>query len=100
VPQLAGTIHLGVEFRKPIPVGALCKRILLVPYQRAALEAVESFQDVLRPADRLAELAVADNVDAGFGLFADDCGYAVLQYLVVGCLVDSLAAVLGSQDVL
>ncbi len=36
------------------------------------LEAVEPFEDVARPADRLAELAVTDEVDADLGLLMHD----------------------------
>ena len=38
----------------------------------AVLEPVEAFEDVARPTDRLAELAVADEIDPDLGLLPHD----------------------------
>src|SRR5581483_8225672 len=59
---LAG-IELGVELGEARPVRAAGERVL-PGLDRPALEAREPLERVLRPADRLAELAVARDVDA------------------------------------
>ena len=46
------------------------------------LEPVETFEDVARPTDRLAELTVADDVDPDLGLPAHDLLDAAREQLV------------------
>jgi hypothetical protein len=55
------------------------------------LEARQALQDVTGPADILAELAIADDVDADFGLLPDDVSYGAFQARVVGGFVKWLA---------
>src|SRR5262249_18704308 len=66
--------------------------------ERAAFEAAEAKQRVLRPTDRLAELAVADDVDADVGLLAHDLGDGLLQALRIGGVVERPAGLLGAQE--
>jgi hypothetical protein len=54
----------------------------------------------LRPADRLAELAIADHVDAGLGLAAHDIGNRSGQALVIGFRVERLARLFRAQELL
>ena len=58
---------------------------------RPALEAAQALEHVLRPADRLAELAVAHHVDAGLRLPAHDVGDRIGQAALIGSLVERLA---------
>jgi hypothetical protein len=53
---------------------------------------------VLRPADRLAELAVAHDVDAGLDLLADHGRDRVPEAGLIGVLVDGLAVAHGAQE--
>src|SRR5262249_27779605 len=53
-----------------------------------------------RPADRLAELAVADDVDAGLRLLPHDLGDGIGQALVIGFLVEPLACLARAQELL
>ncbi len=92
-------VELGIELGKPLPVGAASERIG-IGLDRAALEAAQALEHVLRPADRFPELAVADHVDAGLGLAANDLGDRIGQAPVVGGLVDRLARLLRAQEIL
>ena len=67
---------------------------------RPPLEAAEPFENVLRPADGLSELAVADDVDAGIGLPANDLGNGFAQAFVIGLLVERVAGLLRAQELL
>ena len=95
---LAG-IELGVELGELLAVDAAGERIG-ARLDRPPLEAAQALQHVLRPADRFAELAVADDVDADLGLLAHDLGDRLLQALVVSRLVVRLAGLLGAQKFL
>ena len=79
---------------RPLGVGVTAGRI------RPVLEAVETLEDVPRPADRLAELAVADEVDPDLGLLGHDVRHraaqAVRQLLLVG-FADGLRLQEGDQ---
>jgi hypothetical protein len=66
--------------------------------ERPALEAAEAEQRVLRPADRLAELTIADDVKADLGLPAHDVGDGVFQALGVSSLVERLSCFLGGEE--
>src|SRR5207247_3884479 len=80
---------------KPRPVDAAGERV--AAGERPAFEAAEAKQRVLRPTDRLAELAVADDVDADAGLLALDLGDGLLQALGIGGAVERLPGLLGAQ---
>ena len=80
--RLAG-IELGIELGEARAVGAARERIG-ARLDRPPLEAAQALDHVLRPADRLAELAVAHHVDAGFGLPAHHLGDRVGEAFVVG----------------
>src|SRR5262249_56214883 len=67
---------------------------------RAPLEAAQAFKHVLRPADRLAELAVTDNINADFGLLAHHLSNRRLQAGLMGPLVIGLAGLFGAQKLL
>jgi hypothetical protein len=54
----------------------------------------------LRPAERLPELAVADDVDACLRLSANDIGDGLCQAAFVGLLVERLAGLLCAQELL
>ena len=71
--DLFARVELGIELGEPLAVGAALERIG-AGLDRPALEAAQALEHVLRPADRFAELAVADHVDAGLGLPAHDVG--------------------------
>src|SRR5919204_566873 len=64
---------------------------------RAAFEAAQAFQRVLRPADRFSEFPVADHVDADLGLAVNDGGDGFAQTLLVRFPVERLAPLLGAQ---
>src|SRR4030095_14236812 len=70
--DLVASVELGVELRKARAVDAAGEGI--AAGERPAFEAAEAKQRVLRPADRLAELAVADHVDADIGFFSGALG--------------------------
>src|SRR5262249_11964082 len=63
-------------------------------------EPAQPLQHVLRPADRLAELAVAHHVDAGLRLAPHHGGDRIGEALVVGRLVERLAALPGAEELL
>ena len=64
-------VELGIEFGETLAVGAARVGIGL---GRAALEAGQALEHVLRPAEGFAELAVADHVDPGLRLPAHHRG--------------------------
>src|SRR5215470_4797456 len=61
------SIELGVELGKARAVSAALEHIA-ARLKGAALEARQAIEHILRPADRLAELAIAHDVEAGVGL--------------------------------
>src|SRR5262249_48947085 len=67
---------------------------------RTAFEAAQAFERVLRPADRFPEFAVADHIDAGFGLAANDGGDRLGQARLVGLRVERFARLLRAQECL
>src|SRR6476646_5475830 len=67
---------------------------------RAALEPAQALQHVLRPADGLSKLPVADHIDAGFGLPAHDIGDRSGQAMIVCLRVKRFARLLGTQKLL
>ncbi len=81
---LAG-IELGIKLGEFLAVDAAGERIG-ARLDRPPLETAQSLQHILRPADRFAELAVADDVDADLGLLAHDFGDRLLQASFVGGL--------------
>ena len=93
-------IELGIELGELCAVGAALEWIGRLLPERPPLEARQPLQRVLRPADRLAELAVADDVDAGAGLLPHDIGHGVGQAFLIGFYVVRLAALLGAQEFL
>src|SRR5581483_5174646 len=62
-------------------------------------ETVKAFADVARPALRLAELPITDDVDATLRLLAYDLGHALSQSVLIGAFVVCLPVFLGSEDV-
>src|SRR5207253_3565710 len=62
-----------------------------------ALETAQTLKHVLRPADRFAELAVADNVDTGLRLPPHDLGDRFGQAAVMGHLVETGTLLLRAQ---
>jgi hypothetical protein len=67
-------IEFGIEFAEFRPLGAARERVRFAG-EGPLLEARESLQRVLRPADDLAELAVAHDVDSSLCLLPHDRGY-------------------------
>src|SRR5262249_37366908 len=94
--DLVARIELGIELRKPRAVDAAGEWI--AADERPTFEAAEAKQRVLRPTDRLAELAVADDVDADVGLLAHDLDDGLLQALGIGGVVEGPAGLLGAQN--
>ena len=92
-------IELGIEFGKSFPVGAARERIG-ARFHWPALEPAQTFERILRPADALSELAVADHVDAGRSLPAHDLGDRLRQTGFVSLLIERLAGLLGVQEIL
>ena len=89
-----------VEFAKLLGLADQIDRVLLAVAgrERAMIKAAEAFGDVADPAG-LAVFAVADDVDAGLGLFAHDARDFVAQRLPVCGFVVGLAMVARRQDV-
>src|ERR1051325_2042458 len=85
-----GGVELTVELREARAVGAAREPVVLRP-GAAALEAGKALQSVLRPADGLAKLALADHADAGFGLALDHGLAARAQAFGVSLLVGRLS---------
>ena len=71
-------IQFGIEILEPFAIGAALERIAAVP-DRPPLETAQPLEYVLRPTDRLAELAVADDIDADLGLLLNDFGHRLRQ---------------------
>src|SRR5262249_10155426 len=90
-------IELGVELGEPAAVDAAGEGIA-AGLERPPLEAAEPEQRVLRPADRLAELAVADDVEPDRGLPAHHLGDRVLQAFGIGRGVERPAGFLGGEE--
>src|SRR6185295_18306324 len=65
--------------------------------ERPPLEAAHALDDILRPGNALAELAVADHVDAGLGLMAHHVGDLLGQRSGVRRSVIALALLLGAK---
>src|SRR4051794_16581864 len=92
-------VELGVELLEAGPIGAGGTRAV-AGRDRAQLEAAQALDNILVPTDRLAEFAVADDVDANVRLATDHVVYGLLQALLVGGLIVGLTGLLGTQDVL
>jgi hypothetical protein len=73
--QLLGREILGVELREQRLVASGAARRVEI----ALLDAAEPVEHIERPAAQLAELAVADDVDAGLCLLADDLRDLLMQ---------------------
>ena len=71
-------IELGIELGETLAVDAARERIG-AGLDRPPLETAQPLEHVLRPGDRFAELAVADDVDADLGLLAHDLGDRIRQ---------------------
>ncbi len=93
-------IELGVEFGEFLAVDAAREGIMGAGLDLAPLKTAQAFQHILRPADRFAELAVADDVDADFGLVAHDFGDGIFQARIIGGMVVRLARLLQAQEIL
>src|SRR5262249_13043540 len=92
-------VELGIELGETFAIGPALERI--GPLRNgAALEAAQPLQPVPRPADRLAELPLADHLDPDLGLLTHDPGDRILEAGVVRSLVERLSALLGAQEVL
>src|SRR2546425_5077300 len=83
-------IELGVELREARAISAARERIGARSC-RPALEAREALERVLRPADRFAELTVARNIDAGFGLAPHDLLHRIGEAALIRGFVVGLA---------
>src|SRR4051812_34228577 len=92
-------VELGIEFGEALAIRTALKWVT-PRFDRAALEPAQAFQHVLRPADGLSKLPVADHIDAGFGLPADDIGDRSGQAMIVGLLVERFARLLSTQELL
>ncbi len=92
-------VQLGVEFREAFAVGA-AREWVGARFHRTPLKAGQPLQRILRPADRLAELAVADHVDPGSRLPTHDRCDRLRQARIVGLAVERRAALLGAQEFL
>src|SRR4029453_16304601 len=92
-------IELGIELRKARAVGAALERVL-ARLERPALETREPLQHILRPADRLAELAIADHVDSGIGLRLHHVDDRLSEAQVIGLLVEAFALLPRAQELL
>src|SRR5262245_614894 len=94
-PELRGTLaHSGealrglvlvVEIRKVLAILAGDRGAEAGGVVRALLETGNPLQHIPRPADRLAEFAVADDVDADLRLPLDHLGDRTSNTLLVGC---------------
>ena len=69
-----GRVHLLIKRGEAPAIFARCVGIGGIAAKRAPFEAAQSFDQILGPADTLTELAVADHVDAGIVLLADNPG--------------------------
>ena len=65
---------------------------------RPVLEAAHPVEDVRGPVDGLAELAVADDVDPGVGLVADDVDHRLAQHALVLGLIERPAVTARLED--
>ena len=86
---------VGVELGEAGPVGGRvvdAGEVRVARRARAQLDAAEALVDVVVPR-RLAELAIADDVDAGVALRLDDVADRPRQAFLVGLLVVVLAGV-------
>ena len=92
-------IELGIKFGELLAVDA-AREWIGAGLDRPPLEAAQPFEHVLRPADRFAELAVADDVDADFGLLVHHLRDRRRQALVISGRVVRLAGLLGAQKLL
>ena len=92
-------VELGIELGEALAIRAALKWIA-PRFDRAALEPAQTLQHVLRPADGLSKLPVADHIDAGFGLPADDIGDRSGQAMIVCLQVERFARLLGTQELL
>src|SRR5262249_53597273 len=84
-------IELGIELGETFAVGAALERIV-ARLHRTPLESGQYRQQILRPRDRLAELAVAHHVEAGLGLPAHHLADRLGQAVLIGGLVIGLPA--------
>ena len=90
-------VELGIERGEAFAVRAL--RDGAQAAHRAPLEAAQALERVLRPADRLAELAVARHVDAGVvRLPLDDFLYGQRQPLSINLFVVRLPGLLRPNE--
>src|SRR4051794_25465511 len=92
-------VELGIELGEALAIRAALKWIT-PRSDRAALEPAQALQHVLRPADGLSKLPVADHIDAGFGLPADDISDRSAQAMIVCLQVERFARLLGTQELL
>src|SRR5262249_35993206 len=81
--DLFARVKLGIELGETLSIGAALKWIG-AGLDRTAFEAAQAFKRVLRPADRFPEFAVADHVDAGLGLAANDGADRLGQARLIG----------------
>ena len=91
-------VELGVELGESAAISAARPRVTAL--ERPALETAEAVEHVLRPRERLAVFAVADDVDAALGLLPDNLRDGVLQCALVGRFVVGLAGLLGAKKLL
>jgi hypothetical protein len=89
-------VELLVKLREAGAVRAAYERVSRCA-ERTALEAAHALDDVLRPGNALAELAVADHVDSRLGLPAHHVGHLFLQAAGVSLGVVALALLLCAQ---
>src|SRR5262249_58909087 len=95
--RAVGAVHLGVELGEARAVGAAPERVV-AGLNFAPLEAAQALERVLRPADGLAELAVARQVDADVGLLLHDFLHRAREAFVVRLLVVRQAALLRRDE--
>src|SRR5262249_11479209 len=92
-------VELGVKVGKALAVGAALERVG-PGLERPAFEAAEALERVLRPADRLAKLAVADHVHPDLGLLSHDLGHRRRQADRISRLVERFSHLPGAQKIL
>jgi hypothetical protein len=93
--DLFARVEFGVELGEAFSIGAALKWIG-AGLDRTAFEAAQAFERVLRPADRFPEFAVADHVDAGLGLPANDDRLG--QARLIGLRIERFSRLLRAQE--
>ena len=92
-------IEFGIELGEFLAINAARERIG-AGFDRPPLEARQPFQHILRPADRFAEFAVADDIDADLGLLPHHLGDRIFEAIVIAGMIVGFARLFGAQEFL